>query len=217
MSTALWVIVGVIVLAVLWLVGVYNGLIRLRNRVDEAWSDIDVQLKRRYDLIPNLVEMVKGYAKHEEGVFTKVTEARANAMKPQGQKAQAKSENMLEGALKSIFALSENYPELKANDNFAKLQDELTDTERKLIDRHDAGLLGTEILAAEILHDRGVFDFQHDDWTVICSRHQRLSNSTTRTPLKVWYSTMAIRTTLRASNTGCCTNLSVSSKVSAPS
>lgn len=132
MSTALWVIVGVVVLAVLWLVGVYNGLIRLRNRVDEAWSDIDVQLKRRYDLIPNLVETVKGYAKHEEGVFTKVTEARTNAMKPQGQKAQAEAENMLEGALKSIFALSENYPELKANDNFAKLQDELTDTENKI-------------------------------------------------------------------------------------
>ncbi|MFA6512293.1 MAG: LemA family protein [Patescibacteria group bacterium] len=132
MSNILWYILGLIVLAAFWLIGVYNGLIQLRNRVDEAWSDIDVQLKRRYDLIPNLVETVKGYAKHEEGVFTKVTEARANAMQPHGQKDQAQAENMLEGALKSLFAVAESYPDLKANTNFAKLQDELTDTENKV-------------------------------------------------------------------------------------
>lgn len=132
MSLPLWILLGIIIAAVLWLVGVYNGLIRLRNRVDEAWSDIDVQLKRRYDLIPNLVETVKGYARHEESVLMKVTEARANAMQAHGQQEQAKAENVLSGALKSLFALSENYPNLKANENFAKLQDELTDTENKI-------------------------------------------------------------------------------------
>lgn len=132
MNNVLWVILGVIVIALFWLIGVYNGLIRLKNRVDEAWSDIDVQLKRRYDLIPNLMETVKGYAKHEDSVFTKVTEARSNAMQAKGQKAQAEAENMLEGALKSLFAVAEQYPNLKANENFAKLQDELSDTENKI-------------------------------------------------------------------------------------
>jgi LemA protein len=132
MNTILYVLLGVIVVLALWLIGVFNGLIRMRNRVDEAWSDIDVQLKRRYDLIPNLVETVKGYAAHEEGVFTKVTEARANAMNAQGRPAQAEAENALSNTLKSLFALAENYPQLKANENFAKLQDELSDTENKI-------------------------------------------------------------------------------------
>ena len=117
---------------VLWLIAVYNGLIRLKNRIDEAWSDIDVQLKRRYDLIPNLIETVKGYAKQEQDVFTKVTEARANAMKAQGVEAKGKAENMLSETLKSLFAVSEAYPDLKSSQNFMQLQGELTDTENKI-------------------------------------------------------------------------------------
>ena len=125
---------GVLILAALiWGVAVYNGLISLKNRVDEAWSDIDVQLKRRYDLIPNLVETVKGYASQEEKVFTQVTEARSNAMHSTGDpKASAVAENQLSGALKSLFAVSESYPELKSNQNFLALQTELADTEDKI-------------------------------------------------------------------------------------
>ncbi len=132
MDTVLLIILGVIVVAIIWMIGVYNGLIRLRNRTDEAWSDIDVQLKRRYDLIPNLVETVKGYAKHEKELFEDVTKARSSAMQAQGPEAKGKAENMLSSTLKSLFAVSENYPELKANENFAKLQDELSDTENKI-------------------------------------------------------------------------------------
>jgi len=113
----------------------YNGLIRLKNRVAEAWSDIDVQLKRRYDLIPNLVETVKGYAAHESGTLEKVIEARNAAMQTQttgDTKAQLQAENNLSSTLKSIFALSESYPELKANQNFLELQQELSDTENKI-------------------------------------------------------------------------------------
>lgn len=132
MNYALIVILVVIVLIILWLIMVYNGLIRLKNRVKEAWSDIDVQLKRRYDLIPNLMETVKGYMKHEEGVLTKVTEARANAMKAEGIEAKGKAENMLSDTLKSLFAVAENYPDLKASQNFLQLQDEISDTENKI-------------------------------------------------------------------------------------
>jgi LemA protein len=132
MSTLIWVLLAIPVIVILWLVGTFNGLIRLRNRVSEAWSDIDVQLKRRHDLIPNLIETVKGYAKHEEGVFSRVTEARARAMQATSPQDLGKAENMLTGALKSLFAVAENYPELKASENFAKLQDELSDTENKI-------------------------------------------------------------------------------------
>jgi len=128
-----WIIVGVIVaivLAFLWIT--YNGLIKLRVRVEEAWSDITVQLKRRLDLIPNLVETVKGYAKHEKGVFEAVTEARANALNAQGVKETAKAENVFEGALKRLFAVAESYPDLKASQNFVELQAELVDTEDKI-------------------------------------------------------------------------------------
>ena len=129
-------IIGAVVLVIVgWLIAVYNGLIKMRNRVQEAWSDIDVQLKRRYDLIPNLIETVKGYARHEEGVFTKVTEARANAItaeKSGDAKQTAEAENMLSGALKSLFAVAESYPDLKANQNFLELQRELSDTENKV-------------------------------------------------------------------------------------
>ncbi len=115
-----------------WLILVYNGLIKLRNQVDEGWSDIDVQLKRRHDLIPNLIETVKGYAAHEKELFENVTKARAAALDAKAPADMAKAENNLMGALKSLFAVAENYPELKANQNFAKLQDELSDTENKI-------------------------------------------------------------------------------------
>ncbi len=132
MSPILWIIIIALAAVIFWFIAVYNALIRLRNQTDEAWSDIDVQLKRRYDLIPNLVESVKGYAKHERELFEKVTQARAAAMGAQGIEEKGKAENMLSGTLKSLFAIAENYPELKANENFLKLQDELSDTENKI-------------------------------------------------------------------------------------
>jgi len=113
-------------------IGMYNGLVTLRNRCDNAWSQVDVQLRRRYDLIPNLVETVKGYAKHESGVFERVTQARAAAVNAQTVKDQGQAENVLTGALKSLFAVAENYPELKANQNFLMLQEELAGTESKV-------------------------------------------------------------------------------------
>jgi len=120
------------VVVAFWLIGVYNGLIKLRNRTDEAWSDIDVQLKRRHDLIPNLVETVKGYASHEKQLFENVTKARSEAMQAKTPEEHAKAENALTATLKSLFAVAENYPELRASENFAKLQDELSDTENKI-------------------------------------------------------------------------------------
>ncbi len=128
----LYIILGLVVVAGLLLVGVYNGLVRAKNRVKEAWSDIDVQLKRRYDLIPNLVETVKGYAAHEQGVLESVIKARSAAMSAQTVKEHGEAENVLSGALKSLFALSEAYPQLRAVESFAKLQDELSDTENKI-------------------------------------------------------------------------------------
>ena len=137
MSTFLIVITIVIVVVILYFVVTYNAFVKLRNRVKEAWSDIEVQMKRRYDLIPNLVETVKGYVAHEAGTLEKVIQARNMAMQtnnPAGNNMAkiAQSENMLTGALKSLFALQEAYPDLKANENFNKLQDELTDTEDKM-------------------------------------------------------------------------------------
>jgi len=131
MSASL-IILLVLIVAGLWLVGVFNSLVRSRNRVKESWSDIDVQLKRRYDLIPNLVETVKGYAAHESGTLDKVIQARAKAMGAQTVAEHAQAENMLTGALKSLFALSEAYPQLRAVESFTKLQDELADTENKI-------------------------------------------------------------------------------------
>lgn len=130
--TAVWIILGIIILILIILGVIYNSLVTLKVRVDEAWSDITVQLKRRLDLIPNLVETVKGYAKHESGVFTAVTEARANALNAKGVKETAAADNQFEGALKSLFAVSEAYPDLKANQNFIELQQELVDTEDKI-------------------------------------------------------------------------------------
>jgi LemA protein len=127
-----WIILAVVVLIVLWLVLAYNGLVTSRNRTQEAFSDIDVQLKRRYDLIPNLVSTVQGYAAHEKTVFEDVTKARTSAMQATGNDAKAAAENQLSGTLKSLFAVAENYPDLKANQNFLSLQNELTDTEDKI-------------------------------------------------------------------------------------
>lgn len=125
----IFIILGIIVL---WAIVSYNGFITLKNRTQEAWSDIDVQLKRRYDLIPNLVETVKGYATHEQVAFEKVTEARSRAMQASGVNDKGQAENMLSGTLKSLFAISEAYPDLKANTNFLQLQNELSDTENKI-------------------------------------------------------------------------------------
>lgn len=132
----IWIILGLIVVLALVLMAMYNGLIREKNRVDEAWSDIDVQLKRRHDLIPNLVETVKGYATHEQVTFENVIKARNEAMNAQESRdpnAVLKAENALSSTLKSIFALAESYPDLKANQNFLELQRELTDTEDKVM------------------------------------------------------------------------------------
>ncbi len=129
-----WIILGIVVIVVLWFVLVYNGFVTLRNRAKEAWADIEVQLKRRYDLIPNLVNTVKGYATHESSAFENVTKARSMAMglPAQAGAQKAEAENMLTGALKSVFAIAEAYPDLKANQNFLALQNELSDTENKI-------------------------------------------------------------------------------------
>jgi LemA protein len=132
-----YIVLIILAIVIVWLIATYNGLIRSKNQVDEAYSDIDVQLKRRYDLIPNLIETVKGYAAHEQGTLQKVTEARAAAMQVHDNKNASmadreKAENMLSNTLKSLFAISENYPDLKASQNFLQLQDELSDTENKI-------------------------------------------------------------------------------------
>ncbi len=128
----LYIVLGVVVVVVLWVVFAYNRLVALTNRSAEGWSDIDVQLKRRYDLIPNLVEAVRGYMKHEAGTLEKVTDARTKAMGAQSVGDHAAAENILTGALKSLFAVSEAYPDLKASSNFVELQRELSDTENKI-------------------------------------------------------------------------------------
>src|SRR5438132_9015612 len=132
MSTTGWIVLGVIVVIVLWAVTVYNGLVAMRQRVGQAFADIDVQLKQRHDLIPNLVETVKGYATHERGTLEEVVKLRNVAMAAQGPTQQAAAENMLSGALRQMFALAEFYPDLKANANFQQLQRELADIENKL-------------------------------------------------------------------------------------
>ena len=126
------IILVIVLLIVIWIIFTYNRLVTLKNRVQEAWSDIDIQLKRRYDLIPNLIETVKGYASHEKEVFEKVTEARTRAMEAKGMKEKEEAENYLSQTLKTLFAVAENYPNLRASENFQKFQDELTDTEDKI-------------------------------------------------------------------------------------
>lgn len=127
-----WILFGVAAVGVLLVIWAYNRFVQLTNRSEEAWSDIDVQLKRRYDLIPNLVQTVKGYMQHEAGTLQKVTDARTKAMGAQSVGEHAAAENMLTGALKTLFAVAENYPNLKANENFVELQRELSDTENKI-------------------------------------------------------------------------------------
>jgi len=128
----MWIIIAIIAILVIWLIAIFNSLVRLRTRSGEAWADIDVQLKRRYDLIPNLIETVKGYVEHEKETLQKVTEARTMAMGAGNIAEQGEAENMLSGALKSLFAVAESYPDLKANQNFLELQKELSDTENKI-------------------------------------------------------------------------------------
>lgn len=128
----MWVFIIIVAVIIIAAIGIYNSLIRSRNRVDEAWSDIEVQLKRRYDLIPNLVETVKGYAKQESSVLENVTKARSMAMNAGSLGEKLKDENMLSGALKSLFAVSESYPDLKSNQNFMQMQGDLRDTEDKI-------------------------------------------------------------------------------------
>src|ERR1700730_6879344 len=132
MSTTGWIVLGVIVVLVLWIIMIYNGLVSMRQRVNQAFADVDVQLRQRHDLIPNLVETVKGYAAHERGTLEEVVKARNAAVAAQGTPQQAAAENMLSGALRQLFALSEAYPDLKANANFQQLQSELTDIENKI-------------------------------------------------------------------------------------
>jgi LemA protein len=132
MSTQSWIIIGVIVVVLVLVIMTYNGLVAMRQRVSQAFADIDVQMKQRHDLIPNLVETVKGYAAHERGTLEAVIQARNTAVAAQGPAQQAAAENMLSGTLRQLFALSEAYPDLKANTNFQQLQAELTDIENKL-------------------------------------------------------------------------------------
>src|SRR3954453_6598812 len=132
MSTTGWIVLGIIVIFIMWIIMIYNQLVAMRQRVGQAFADVDVQLKLRHDLVPNLVETVKGYAAHERGTLEAVVQARNPAVAAQGPAQQAAAENMLSGALRQLFALSEAYPDLKANQNFQQLQAELSDIENKL-------------------------------------------------------------------------------------
>jgi LemA protein len=132
MSTTTWIVLGAVALLVIWVIILYNGLVAMRQRVNQAFADVDVQLKQRHDLVPNLVETVKGYASHERGTLEAVVQARNAAMTAQGPAQMAQAENMLSGALRQLFALSEAYPDLKANTNFQQLQTELADLENKI-------------------------------------------------------------------------------------
>jgi LemA protein len=127
--TIIFIVLGIIIL---WLVFIFNSLVVKRNRVEEAWSDIEVQLKRRYDLIPNLVETVKGYATHEKTLLEEITKERANAINAKDNKEKLETNNQLYSTLKTLFAVAENYPQLKANENFLRLQEDLVDTEDKI-------------------------------------------------------------------------------------
>ena len=127
-----WIILAIVVVLIIFIISVYNNLVKLRQRVKNAWSQIDVQLQRRFDLIPNFVETVKGYMKHEEGTLTKIAELRTSWANASGVSEKAELDNQLSGALKTIMAVSESYPELKANENFSQLQEELQNTENKL-------------------------------------------------------------------------------------
>ena len=167
--TVIWIILGILAVVGIFVWATYNGLVTLRVRVDEAWSDINVQLKRRLDLIPNLIETVKGYAAHESGVFQNVTEARANVINAKGVKETAAAENQFEGALKSLFAVAEAYPNLKASQNFTDLQNELVDTEDKIQGArrfYNSGVssLNTKIQTFPANVIAGMFGFKNRDF-----------------------------------------------------
>lgn len=175
-----WIIVAIAVVVILFVLGIYNSLVRLKIRVDEAWSDITIQLKRRLDLIPNLVETVKGYAKHESGVFEAVTKARADALNAKGIKETAAAENQFEGALKSMFAVAEAYPDLKANQNFIELQQELVDTEDKIQASrrfYNGGVrdLNTKIQMFPSNIIAGMFGFKSRDFYELDEAEQKLA------------------------------------------
>ena len=180
----LWIILGLIVIVGIFLWATYNGLVTLKIRVDEAWSDITVQLKRRLDLIPNLIETVKGYAKHESGVFTAVTEARANVINAKGVKETAAAENQFEGALKSLFAVSEAYPDLKASQNFQDLQAELVDTEDKIQASrrfYNSGVrdLNTKIQTFPVNAVAAMFSFKNRDFFDVEETERSAANKPT--------------------------------------
>ena len=163
------IIIVVVALFLLFLVLQYNTLVRLRNRTKNAWAQIDVQLRRRYDLIPNLIETVKGYAEHEKETFDAVIQARSSAMAATGPVDQAQNENLLEGTLKSLFALSEAYPDLKANVNFLELQEELTSTESKIAfarQHFNDSVLGynnkIEVFPSNLI--AGIFKFEQEEF-----------------------------------------------------
>lgn len=181
---AVWIILGVVVVIGIFLWATYNSLVTLRVRVDEAWSDINVQLKRRLDLIPNLIETVKGYAKHESGVFQAVTEARANVINANGVKDTAAAENQFEGALKSLFAVAEAYPDLKANENFVELQRELVDTEDKIQASrrfYNSGVTGlntkVQTFPANIV--AGMFNFENREFFDVDETEREAANKPT--------------------------------------
>ncbi len=181
MFEPLTIVLVLFIAIVLWAIYAYNRFVTLRNRVKEAWADIDVQLKRRYDLIPNLVETVKGYASHEREVFQKVTEARANAISAEqtgDPKKVGEAENQLSGALKSLFAVSENYPDLKASENFLELQREIRDTEDKIqasrrFYNNNVKYLNTrvEVFPASIIAK--IFDINKEDFFEIENEEER--------------------------------------------
>ncbi len=174
-------IIGVVIVFVIWIIFTYNRLVSFRNRAKEAWADIDVQLKRRYDLIPNLVETVKGYASHEKEVFENVTKARANALSAEATgdpKKVGQAENMLSGALKSLFAVSENYPDLKASNNFVELQREIRDTEDKVqasrrFYNRNVLALNTKIETFPVNLIAGMFNFEKREFFEIENKEEK--------------------------------------------
>lgn len=178
MGTTGWIILAVVVVILFFAIGVYNGLISLKNKVDEAWADIETQLKRRYDLIPNIVETVKGYAGHEKSTLENVTKARNMAMNAGTFAEKAQAENALSGTLKSLFALAENYPELKANQNFMDLQQTLKDVEDhlQLSRRYYNGTVRDFNTKIEVFPDNifaGIFNFKRRDFFQTDSEEER--------------------------------------------
>ena len=179
MSTSAWIVIGVVVVVVLWIIMIYNGLVTMRQRVNQSFADVDVQLRQRHDLIPNLIETVKGYAAHERGTLEAVVKARNAAIGAQSTDDKVAAENMLTGALRQLFALSEAYPDLKANQNFQQLQLDLSDIENKLaaarrffnnaVSEYNTGIqqFPAALFAASLgFHERQFFDLGEERKTV---------------------------------------------------